>query len=354
MLPISGLLSDKFGRRTMVLISFTISGTIGFLKSFSPNYLTFAVTEFVVTVLSSSLFMTMFILAIEFVGPKKRVLVGVMVHMLYSIGQIFLGVAAINIHNFRTLLRVLFCPTFLTLTYFWWMPESVRWLINKGQISKAKEILCKAADINKKKLSERTLAVLSKNEELAMAGEELTKSTQNSLPIGEALKSKIILIRLAICFFCWFTINFIYFGINVHCVSLGGSKYLNFTLVNFSEIPATILTYFLMGKMGRRTLYCGSMILVSAACVIDQLVPDDEIHWRLIMLILVKFGVSIAFTILYLYTSELFPTCLRQSCMNSCNTFGRVGAVLAPQIPLLVSFFFIYFQLQYFTFLLLF
>lgn len=49
-----------------------------------------------------------------------------------------------------------------------------------------------------------------------------------------------------------------------------------------------------------------------------------------------KFGATISFTVVYVITSEMFPTNLRQSFMGMCSTFGRLGSMLAPQTPFLV------------------
>lgn len=53
-----------------------------------------------------------------------------------------------------------------------------------------------------------------------------------------------------------------------------------------------------------------------------------------------KFGVTVTFVIIYVLTSEMFPTTTRQSYMGACSTFGRLGVMVAPQMPLLVSIFY--------------
>lgn len=70
------------------------------------------------------------------------------------------------------------------------------------------------------------------------------------------------------------------------------------------------------------------------------LVISDSHTASLCMYLLGKFGATAAFTIVYVITSELFPTNLRQSFMGTCSTFGRLGSMIAPQMPLLVSIYF--------------
>lgn len=44
-----------------------------------------------------------------------------------------------------------------------------------------------------------------------------------------------------------------------------------------------------------------------------------------------------AFATVYIYTAELFPTTMRHSLLGICSMTGRVGSILSPQTPLLVS-----------------
>jgi len=38
-----------------------------------------------------------------------------------------------------------------------------------------------------------------------------------------------------------------------------------------------------------------------------------------------------------MYTAEMFPTEIRHSLLGICSMFGRIGSMVAPQTPLLVS-----------------
>ncbi|KAK4883424.1 hypothetical protein RN001_006743 [Aquatica leii] len=53
--------------------------------------------------------------------------------------------------------------------------------------------------------------------------------------------------------------------------------------------------------------------------------------------ILGKFGAAAAFLTCYVITSEMFPTGLRHSLMSICSMFGRIGSLIAPQMPLLAQ-----------------
>ena len=50
-----------------------------------------------------------------------------------------------------------------------------------------------------------------------------------------------------------------------------------------------------------------------------------------------KFAVSTAFTVLYIYASELFPTEVRNKGLGVTSVAARIGGILAPFVALLVS-----------------
>ncbi len=45
-----------------------------------------------------------------------------------------------------------------------------------------------------------------------------------------------------------------------------------------------------------------------------------------------KFGASGAFSIVYLYTAEIFPTAIRGTATGLCSMMARIGGIAAPQV----------------------
>lgn len=57
---------------------------------------------------------------------------------------------------------------------------------------------------------------------------------------------------------------------------------------------------------------------------------------KLILFVIGKFGITISCAVIYMYTSEMFPTNLRHSILGICSMVGGIATALAPQTPLLV------------------
>ena len=52
-----------------------------------------------------------------------------------------------------------------------------------------------------------------------------------------------------------------------------------------------------------------------------------------------KSGMSSAFAVVYVYSSELFPTSVRTAAVGTCSTCGRFGAIVTPWISDQVGYF---------------
>lgn len=51
-----------------------------------------------------------------------------------------------------------------------------------------------------------------------------------------------------------------------------------------------------------------------------------------------RFGISATYSVVTLYTAELYPTEIRSSALGTCSTWAHVGSITAPYaVDLLVS-----------------
>lgn len=310
----------------------------------------YAICEFIDSSILAGTYAIAFVLAMEMLGPSKRVFGGTLIACSYTIGEVLLGFIAMYTLNFRLLVRVVYCPMLLVLIYFWFIPESVRWLWVNGRNQEAVDIVVKAAEANKIKLTDETLGLIyscggsqskttadTSNDQSDQTKQIQNKNTASSGEMRKVFRSRILLLRIANCFLVWITCAFVYYGLSLNAVSLAGNKFMNFMLVCTAEIPGYLVTNLITGKIGRKWTLSLSLFVCGLSCIGSQYIPVENYSGiRLCLFLLGKAAITVSFTTLYVFTSEMFPTSLRNSLVLICSTVGRIGSMSAPQTPLLV------------------
>lgn len=77
-------------------------------------------------------------------------------------------------------------------------------------------------------------------------------------------------------------------------------------------------------RAGRRNSLAGFMIMGGVSCLI--------VKWSICIVfpLLGKMAIAASFSIIYIHSTELFPTVLRNSGLGLCSCFARIGGVVSP------------------------
>ncbi|XP_014215264.1 carcinine transporter-like [Copidosoma floridanum] len=86
--------------------------------------------------------------ALELVGPNYRSFVTVLTCTFYTIGLCMLAGVTYFVQEWRTLALVTSAPFSSYFFYWWYLPESPRWLLAQGKYQEAHKILTCLARIN--------------------------------------------------------------------------------------------------------------------------------------------------------------------------------------------------------------
>ncbi|CAK1542337.1 unnamed protein product [Leptosia nina] len=342
-LPITGIMSDKYGRKVALSVASLMNGIFGFLRSFSSSYVMLLIFEFLEAALGAGAYSTAFVLAMELVGPKGRVFGNTLINAVYVTGLMTLASLSWYLQSWRNLLRIIYIPATFVFSYLWILNESVRWLLSKGRHQEAATILKKAAKMNKVDLSDNVLTPLYELDKLPTdADNEKCKEDvveEKESMFMNVIKSSIIRKRVAVCSFLWITCTFVYYGLSINSVSLAGNKYVNFMLVAFVEIPANFVCLLVLDRFGRKRVLITMYVLSACLCISLSFIPKGQKWWSLVLYLSGKFSITVAYSSVYIYVSEVFPTRVRQSLLAVCSSLGRVGSTLAPLTPLLALYY---------------
>ncbi|XP_006533871.1 solute carrier family 22 member 21 isoform X5 [Mus musculus] len=214
-------------------------------------------------------------------------------------------------------LRGSICPGFI--------PESPRWLISQGRIKEAEVIIRKAAKINGI-VAPSTIFDPSETNKLQ---DDSSKKPQ-SHHIYDLVRTPNIRILTIMSIILWLTISVGYFGLSLDTPNLNGNIYVNCFLLAAVEVPAYVLAWLLLQHVSRRYSMAGSLFLGGSVLLLVQLVPSD-LHYLSTTLVMVgKFGITSAYSMVYVYTAELYPTVVRNMGVGVSSTASRLGSILSP------------------------
>jgi len=114
--------------------------------------------------------------------------------------------------------------------------------------------------------------------------------------------------------------------------------YLIFFLSGLVEIPADIIPFVLLNKYGRRPNLSLHYIIGGLLCMATAAVPLGvySYEWPIVVLAMLgKYVAQVCWGIVYLYTSELFPTVIRSVALSFACSMARIGSMAAPFIAYL-------------------
>ncbi|XP_034936793.1 organic cation transporter protein-like [Chelonus insularis] len=336
-LMFAGFLSDRYGRRTLLVTETFCTGIVGLIQSFSINYWMFIALEFAQSVSSAGVYSTAYILALEMTGERRRVVSGTIMCCVYAIGEMLVGTAAMGLKSWRNLLRIFFAPCLLAIFLPFVIPESIRWLVANGKRKELENVYRRIAKMNGTKMPDIEIN-LYKDLNSENTYKETKKATNKNKSVIEALSRPKLLMRLLACCLCWLTNTFVYYGLSLNSVAFAGDKYVNFILVSFVEIPAYFLSGIFIDYLGRKPTLAGSFLFSGIFCLGIQFIPRDAWSYApIIMYMGGKACITMAFATVYVYTAEMFPTTARHFLLSICSMTGRIGSILAPQTRLLAT-----------------
>lgn len=290
--------------------------------------------EFITAGMGTTIYGSGFVLGAEWVSSEYRVLTSIIVAGTVPLGEILLAVCAMYFPHFRSLLLVIFVPGLLVFIYHWLIPESTRWLYVTGRYKQAEKDLKALATSQKRQIPQKTY------DSVRIQYQKLDQhETERDAHISfmTIVRNKTLLLRFISLSFCWIVNSFVFYGIGISSTRIQGdaNKYLSFIIVSFFELPGTFAVLLLLDRCGRRSTLCGSLALSGMAIILSTLVPDEYKSIIICLLIVSKSAITCSFISLYVYTAELWPTCLRNTMMGMCSMVGRLGGIFAAAVILL-------------------
>ncbi|KAF5730598.1 hypothetical protein HS088_TW19G00190 [Tripterygium wilfordii] len=340
-----GHLSDtRLGRKGSLTVVCILNALFGCLTAFSPTYWVYLLLRILTGFSTGGVGLCAFVLATEPVGPTKRGVAGMSTFYFFSTGIALLSGIAYSFHSWRELYIATSIPSLLFLFIVLpFVAESPRWYLIRGRTSDAMELMRKIAKTNGNHLPEGVMLAL--DEETNNTSITQQQSFKEELDTIEAITGSLIdvirspttrirlLLAVAINFLC----SVVYYGLSLNVVNLETNLYLNVLLNAVAEMPAFAITAVLLDKFGRKPLAIGTLWFSGVFCLIGMMIGSVGI-WKVVRMfcgVMGIFGMAGTYNLLFIYTTELFPTVVRNAALGCATQAAQMGAILAPFVVVL-------------------
>ncbi|XP_020578580.1 organic cation/carnitine transporter 7-like [Phalaenopsis equestris] len=362
-----GVISDNYGRRKGFLFTALVTSGVGFLSTFSPNYIALVILRFFVGVgLGGG--PVLFSWCLEFVPAPNRGAWMSAFSIFWSVGTILeaaLAWAIMPTLGWRWLLALSSLPSFLLLIFYAFTPESPRYLCMKGRKSEALHILEIMARMNKKALPTGELISDHKAEpdkldantdgsQAAHAGQVRKIGTSFGEDVAAKVKCvgslyKLLspkLIRTTLLLWMGFFGNaFTYYGVilltsglsdgtskcqsSSHSSSKEGTRlYKDVFITSLAELPGLLIAAVIVDRIGRK-LSVAALLFVTFGFLLPLIFHHKELTTTALL-----FGARIcitgSITTLSIYAPEIYPTSVRSTGYGTANSFGKIGGIICP------------------------
>jgi len=325
---LSGMVADKWGRRTVIMLTLIIYGVSSILSGLAINYPMLLVLRFITGFGLGGELPAAATLISEFSPTNIRGRNVIFLESFWAWGWIvatLVSLLLIPAFGWRIAFIIGGVPALFAAIVRRAIPESPRYLESVGKVKEADEIVSKM---------EKQAGITTILEGMDVKAQSKTYKLHINLL---DLWSKKYVRSTLVLWIVWFGINFGYYGFVLWTPTLLVTK--GFTLVKsfefilimcLAQLPGYFSAAYLVEKVGRKnvlSIYFAGTAL--AAWLFGHAGSTPEVLIYGCMLYFFSLG---AWGCVYAYTPEVYPTVARASGSGWAAAFGRLGAFVAPLV----------------------
>ncbi|XP_063593786.1 solute carrier family 22 member 7-like [Penaeus indicus] len=316
------VLADRFiGRRLMFYIALFIHILFTLPAVWVSNYGFHLTLRFFAGLAFETNYMMPYIIGLEFLSPDKRTAATLFSFASWTFGMCLTSLVSWLLPSWQYLALVSCVPSALAFAYWWYLPESPRWLLSQGRIHECATILLNVARINGKKDVYRTqlesdLYILWNLQEKEVSLREATRYPKLRL------RALILFFMGACSYLCY---GMVFLGITV----LSSNYFLSHFVVSISELPSNALGWMWTHFLGRR-FTCITTFLITAAFVAAAPFCRHDKWVMLAMVAFIRLFCTQLIYVVYVQCTEIFPTPIRSTGLAWLIVCGLATMISTP------------------------
>ncbi|RSZ61444.1 MFS transporter [Corynebacterium hylobatis] len=335
-----GLLADRIGRRQVFALTLLVYGLATGASALATGLGMLIALRFVVGLGLGAELPVASTLVSEFAPRRIRGRMVVILEAFWALGWIaaaLIGafVVTADDNGWRWALAIGMVPTLYAIYVRKGLPESVRFLEDKGRHGEAEQVVTSfEAQVDRAELERIDTAEVQRLRDLPR--EDFAEAT--------SIWEKTLRRRTAALWIVWFCVNLSYYGAFIWIPSLLVAdgftlvRSFQFTLIiTLAQLPGYAVAAWLIEVWGRRSTLA-AFLLGSAASALFFGTATTEVTIIAAGCLLSFFNLG-AWGALYAIGPELYPSHVRGAGTGAAAGFGRIASIIAPLIvPPLLAF----------------
>lgn len=276
----------------------------------------------------------------DITGGIYRTVVCTLFEVFWSIGVILLPGVASFFQSWTHLYMAISFPTLL-LIYLWrWIPDSPRWMIQRGRVDEAKEILMECIEVNGTKYGLPSDIDQQLKTQAILCMESPPPAGWWSIWKGPRAKRHMICVHLA-----WSIYIVVYYGMLLNIRSFSRDHLeINTAIAGASEIIGVLVGLYLILHTSRKWLWSGlfnviaGLIAYLAWIIPPEIKGNNRVALLMLSAMISKSAISSTLALLTTCTTELVSAEKKQICAFSTIVWARIWLLTAPFIGATVIF----------------
>ncbi|XP_028283321.1 solute carrier family 22 member 13-like [Parambassis ranga] len=321
-----GPFAESFGRKRAAQVPVVVMVIFTATTGLCPNFYLYLASQFMVGIGYGGYRLNGVILATEWIGVSRRALGACGTQLFGAVGQIILASMIYFVRDWRLAQLLTAAPLAVVVVYIWFVPESARWLLDRGRTEEAKQLITKVAAINKRPVSDSLLEKI------------VVKETEKKGGIIILIQSSVLRKYFFTIILAWFSLNITYYCLSFNVGNFGLNIFLTQAMFGLTELPAHILCIWLLEALGRQVSIMSTLLIGGLLCLLILAVPQGNAAAVTALATSGRFFANWAGSICNVYVQELFPTSVRQTASGLGSIASRAGGLLAPLLNMLAMY----------------
>jgi putative MFS transporter len=322
-----GVLADRWGRRTVFLITIAMNALFALLSAFAPTFVTLLLFRFLTGAAVGGTLPVDYSLTAEYLPKAQRGRFLVYLESFWAVGTVAIALIAWAIvpampeDGWRWIFAINALPGLLGLLVRLWVPESPRFLLLQGRAEEARQVLERVARMNRTPVPVLRLAPLVP-----------PRGSTTAALFGPTLRKRTL--RLAVV---WFGLSYGYYGVFtwLRPIFVGQGvevlqTYWFLVVLATAQVPGYLLAAYLVERIGRRPTLALFLLGSAGASMFFALSTAPAVVIGASLLL--SFSLLGAWGALYAYTPEVYPTEVRATGMGFAGAVARAAGIVAAQL----------------------